>query len=77
MAATNAEARDILIRRILPQEFLVVDTATRERIAGPFDRFSVALTTAKAAAKGHTIWLEVADTRGRPLKDPVRIPPML
>ena len=71
-----SESRDVLIRHLNAHEFVVVDATTRELVAGPFDRFSIALTAAREAADDNAVWYEDLDHHGRPLK-PIRLPSLL
>ena len=67
----DSRRRDMIVRGIDGQ-YVVIDLATEERLAGPV-KLSVAIQLAKAAG-ATALWQENTDESGRALGTPIRIP---
>ena len=67
----DPKRRDVILRGI-DGHYVVIDSATDERIAGPV-KLSVAIQLAKAAG-ATALWQENSDEHGRALGPPIRIP---
>ena len=67
------QQRDVLIRNASPDAFFVADASTSRTLAGPFVTLVDALTTARLLSQGGAIWREIADERGRPLGEAIRL----
>ena len=67
------QSGDILIRSLLGDRYELVDVISLAPIAGPFDLALTAIAAARAR-NPRAIWQQNADSRGRPLGDPFRLP---